>query len=85
MGIKPEYAELKNIPTDGYKLVASFAANTDISVTGTVRFKTFSRSDQQTVAINSHIQSAQGVSFTGTWMLVVDWYFVPELDGSTVS
>ena len=85
MGVEPEFAELRDIPTNGYKLVAPFAANTDLSVTGTVRYETFSRFDQQTETVSSHIETVLGISFTGSWMLVVDWYNVPELGGSIVS
>ena len=83
MRIRP-YSTFQDIPTDGYSLVAPFYANTDMTTTGTVHYQTFSGDEEQTNMISSFITSTQGASFDGSWMLVADWFYLPEFGGSTV-
>ena len=85
MGQTPEVYSLENIPgPSGYSVVAPFAADIDTSITGSVRYSesfTSTEIDQ----VSAHISFQIGVSFYGTWMMVVEWYYVPLLHGSQVS
>ena len=85
MGNIVEYSKIEDIPTPGYSIVAPFAANTDTTHTGFIRWKTFFSHELQTIFINTYIRSRLDVSFNGTWMLVVDWDNVPAYLGPTVS
>ena len=85
MGRITAYSEIGNIPTHDISIVAPFAANTDLSDTGSVRVKTFFSHDVETTFLSAYISSRLEVSFSGTWMLVVDWYNVPQYLGPTVS
>ena len=85
MGSIVEYSEIEDIPTPGYSIVAPFAANTDTTHSGSLRWETFFAHEMQTIFVSAYIRSRLGVSFNGTWMLVVDWYNVPEYLGPTVS
>ena len=78
------YSEIGDIPTPGISIVAPFAANTDLTRTGSVRWKTFFSHNAGTTFISAYISSRLGVSFNGTWMLIVYWYDVPQYLGSTV-
>ena len=79
------YSEIGNIPTAGISIVAPFAANTDLSEAGSIRWNTFFSHNEETIFISTYISSRLNVSFNGTWMLVVYWYDVQQYLGSTVS
>ena len=68
-----------------YSVVAPFAADTSITYRGSVRYNTFTTGDTNINIVSSHIRSELGGSFSGTWMIVADWYNVPQYGGSSVS
>ena len=84
MGRIIRYSEIGNIPTPGIAIVAPFAANTDLTSAGSVRWNTYFSHNVETTFISAYISSRLGVSFNGTWMLLVQWYDVPEYLGSRV-
>ena len=68
-----------------YSVVAPFAASISTTQTGSVRYNTFTTGDTNINTVSSYIRSQLGGSFSGTWMIVADWYYVPQYGGSTVS
>ena len=72
-------------PFSSYSVVAPFAASISTAYTGSVRYNTFTTGDTNINTVNSYIRSELGGSFNGTWMIVADWYNVPQYGGSSVS
>ena len=71
--------------SSNYSIVAPFAADTSITYRGSVRYNTFTTGDTNINTVSSYIRSQLGGSFSGSWMIVADWYNVPQYGGSTVS
>ena len=72
-------------PSSSYSVVAPFAASISTVSAGSVRYNTFTTGDTNINTVSSHIRSELGGSFSGTWMIVADWYNVPQYGGSSVS
>ena len=86
LGSTPPTAILKTFSiSSSYSVVAPFAASISTAYTGSVRYNTFTTGDTNINTVTSHIRSELGGSFRGTWMIVADWYNVPQSSGSTVS
>ena len=81
----PSYAPAPFSPYSSYSVVAPFAASISTASTGSVWYNTFTTGDTTINTVSSHIRSELGGSFSGTWMIVADWYNVPQYGGSTVS
>ena len=84
MGNRTRFLGIGAIPTSGLSIVAPFASDTDLSDFGSVRLNTYFSHNVKTTFISAYISSRLGVSFSGTWMLLVGWYDVPQYFGSTV-
>ena len=86
LGSTPPSSTLYTFSTShSYSVVAPFAASISTASTGSVRYNTFTTGDTNINTVSSHIRSELGGSFSGTWMIVADWYNVPQYGGSTVS
>ena len=72
-------------PSSSYSVVAPFAASISTAYTGSVRYNTFTTGDTNINTVSSHIRSELGGSFSGTWMIVADWYNVPQYGRTNVS
>ena len=60
------------------QLVAPFLADHDPRFFGSVRYKVYSGSTQNTKLVSGFIRNRNySSSFAGTWMLVAEWYRVP--------
>ena len=53
--------------------IAPFWSNADLQQEGSVSWKVFNSSDNETAQVNGFISTNQNYSFTGTWMLVAHW------------
>ena len=86
LGSTPPSSTLDTFSTSSsYSVVAPFAASISTASTGSVRYNTFTTGDTNINTVSSHIRSELGGSFSGTWMIVADWYNVPQYGGSFVS
>ena len=87
MGVAPQSSTPGNIPgSSSYSVVAPFAANIDISRTGSVKYTWFASFDtSQMSTVSSFIRSETGNSFYGTRMMIAEWRGVPKYLGSIVS
>ena len=83
--IPPSPTLYKFSTSRSYSVVAPFAASISVFYTGSVRYNTFTTVDTNINTVSSYIRSELGGSFSGTWMIVADWYNVPQSSGSTVS
>ena len=83
MGERPQYSSLGNFPgPSSYSVVAPFAADIDITRTGSVKYTQFTTSDSSQInRVSSFIRFQTGDSFSGTRMMVAEWNVV----GSFVS
>ena len=68
-----------------YSVVAPFAASISTTYTGSVRYNTFTTGDTNINTVSSYIRSQLGGSFSGSWMIIADWYNVPQNGSFTVS
>ena len=87
MGETPQYSSLDKFPgSSSYSVVAPFAADIDITSTGSVKYTQFTTSNSsQMNRVSSFIRSQTGDGFYGTRMMVAEWNDVPEYQGSIVS
>ena len=86
VGSIPSISRLLTFSTSSsYSVVAPFAASISIASTGSVRYNTFTTGDTNINTVSSFIRSELGGSFSGTWMIVADWYNVPQSGGFSVS
>ena len=78
------YTSLSAFPSyNDSSFVAPFAADIDISSTGSVHYSECFTISQLNV-VSEHIRTRTGSSFHGTWMLVAEWNGVPLFNESPV-
>ena len=87
LGAKPPSSSLRRFSASScyYSVVAPFAADMSTTQAGSVRYNTFITGDTNINTVSSDIKSKLGGSFSGTWMIVADWYNVPQYDWYKVS
>ena len=77
MGETPNYYPLDDIPGPSSYSLAPFAADIDTNVTGSVKYTQFIMyAFTQMNTVSSFIRSKTGNSFSGTRMMVAEWYNV---------
>ena len=87
MGQLPFFTPLPTgIPATSSLFVAPFAADSDTTRTGSVKYTQFTTSDSSQMSrVSSFVQSQTGDVFYGTRMMVAEWDDVPRYQGSIVS
>ena len=83
MGESPPYSSWSLFP--GPSVIAPFAADITISMTGSVKYTQFTSDESQLNAVNSFIQSETESNFQGTRILVAEWNSVPQWNRLPVS